>query len=130
MLFVQNPNFDENDAFSFFSPKDKTYIIAYDVEKSLLRLRFTLMHEIGHIELGHKCESNLARRMADYYAGYALALSPLIYKFASENVTDITSVFWVSTNCADICSKRYNNWMRYGGKYLKDYENDLINLIQ
>lgn len=65
---------DENsDAFSFFEPESKTYYIAYNDDKPLRRIRFTLMHEVGHIDLGHKSESALARKMADTYAGYALA---------------------------------------------------------
>ncbi len=88
------------------------------------------MHEVGHIDLGHKCESDLARKMADYYAGYALAPSPLIEKYASKNSLNISSTFWVSLECADVCALRYQNWKLYGGRYLKDYEIDLINLFE
>ncbi len=122
--------YDENDAFSFFSPDDNTYIIAYDDGKPLLRLRFTLMHEIGHIDLGHKGESDLAKRMADYYAGYALAPSPLISKFASNDVDHIRSVFWVSKYCAEVCCTRYMNWVLYGEEDLKDYEVILLGLFK
>ena len=118
---------EDNDAFSFYAPTLKTYVIVYNDKKPLRRIRFTLMHEIGHIDLGHKCESDLARKMADYYAGYALAPSPLVEKFASEKIADIASVFKVSIDCADVCSQRYQKWLRYGGSSLKDYEIDLIN---
>lgn len=121
---------DDNDAFSFFAPNLETYIIVYNDNKPLPRIRFTLMHELGHIELGHKGESNLARRMADYYAGYALAPSPLIDIYASEEIPDIVSVFWVSNECADICSSRYQKWRQYCGKSLKDYEIRLVNLFK
>lgn len=121
---------DNNDAFSFYAPELKTNIIVYNDDKPLSRIRFTLMHEVGHIDLGHKGESDLARRMADYYAGYALAPSPLIGKFASEEIHDIISTFGVSSECADICSCRYQNWKQYGGRCLKDYEIQLINIFQ
>lgn len=121
---------EDNDAFSFYDPKIKTQVIVYNDEKPLNRIRFTLMHELGHIDLGHKCESDLARKMADYYAGYALAPSPLIGKYACESVQDISAEFWISFECADICGNRYQNWKTYGGKYLKDYEIKLINLFE
>lgn len=53
---------EDNDAFSFFHPDLKTSVIVYNDDKPLQRIRFTLMHEIGHIDLGHKSESNLARQ--------------------------------------------------------------------
>lgn len=40
---------DDNDAFSFYDPKMKTQVIVYNDEKPLRRIRFTLMHELGHI---------------------------------------------------------------------------------
>ena len=89
------------------------------------------MHEIGHIDLGHKGESDLARKMADFYAGYALAPSPLIGRYANfEENFDIVSTFWVSPECAEICKNRYQNWLQYGGRELKDYEIELINLFE
>lgn len=57
---------ENNDAFSFYHPDFKTSVIVYNDDKPLRRIRFTLMHEIGHIDLGHKSESDLARKMADY----------------------------------------------------------------
>ena len=121
---------DNNDAFSFYSPELKTYIIVYNDNKPLQRIRFTLMHELGHIDLGHKGESELARKMADYYAGYALAPSPLIGFFASDEIFDIISTFWVSLECAEVCSLRYKNWKQFGGRHYKDYELQLLNLFR
>lgn len=120
---------EENDAFSFFSPKHNTFIIVYDDEKPLIRLRFTLMHEIGHILLGHKCESELAKKEADYFAAYALAPSPLIFRFTDGETNTIKSIFWISNQCAEICSSRFNNWITYGGCKLKNYEERIINLF-
>ncbi|MBQ8433196.1 MAG: ImmA/IrrE family metallo-endopeptidase [Clostridia bacterium] len=118
-----------NDAFSFFNPERNTYIIVYDDKKPLSRLRFTLMHEIGHIDLGHKSESNLARKMADCYASYALAPSPLIGLFTSGNKDEIQNEFGVSNECAEVCQKRYYKWSVYGGAKYKDYEQTLLDLI-
>lgn len=121
---------EDNDAFSFYDPTMKTQVIVYNDEKPLNRIRFTLMHELGHIDLGHKCESDLAKKMADYYAGYALAPSPLIGKYDCENAQDISSKFWISLECAAVRYDRYIKWVAYGGRYLKDYEINLINLFE
>ena len=120
----------QNDAFSFYEKTIATYIKAFDDSKPYERLRFTLMHELGHIDLGHKGESDLARRMADYYAGYALAPSPLIHRFATDDVTIIKYVFWVSNYCAEVCRIRYSNWLTYGGIDFRDYESKLLSLFQ
>lgn len=121
---------EKNDAFSFYVPELKNYVIVYNDNKSLPRIRFTLMHELGHIDLGHKSESELAKKMADYYAGYALAPSPLIGKNIFDKTFEITSFFWISMECAEACMHRYQNWQLYGGRDLKDYEIDLINLFE
>ena len=121
---------DENDAFSFFSPQDNTYIIVYDDKKPYERLRFTLMHELGHILLGHKSESDLAKRMADYFAGYALAPIPLIHCFAGKEPNKIRDVFLVSHYCAEVCSNRYSNWLAYGGIEFRGHEITLLSLFQ
>lgn len=120
---------DKHDALSFFSPELQRYVIAYNDEKPLPRLRFTLMHEIAHIDLEHRCESDLARRMADYYAGYALAPSPLIGLFTSGSKTEIQSKFSVSKECAEVSQNRYYKWSVYGGSNYKDYEITLLNLF-
>ena len=88
------------------------------------------MHEIGHIGLGHRSESDLARREADYFAGYALAPSPLIGEYASAGLHEVSSKFWVSLECAEICYSRYSNWVQFGDNHLKDYEIILLNLIK
>lgn len=60
-----------SDAFSFYSPQLDTYVIVYNDNRLLRRIRFTLMHEIGHIKMGHKGESDLAKKwliiMPDMY---------------------------------------------------------------
>ena len=128
--FLSREDNDKHDALSFFDPELKNYVIVYNDEKPLLRLRFTLMHEIAHIDLGHKCESDLARRMADYYAGYALAPYPLIGLLTSGSKEEIQNKFWVSKECAEICQSRYYKWSVYGGNGYRGYELLLLDLIK
>lgn len=119
---------DNNDAYSFYSPEYKTYFIIYN--KPLRRIRFTLMHELGHIDLGHRGGGDLAEREADAYAGYALAPSPLITQYASEEIPELMAAFWISKDCAEVRSSVYMNWKWYGGRYLKEYEIRLVNLFK
>lgn len=118
-----------NDAFSFRNPQDGNFIIAYDDDKTLLRIRFTLMHELGHIELGHNGESELARKMADYYAGYALAPTPLIYKYDCKNIQSIMATFQVSKPCAEARWDRYSNWSSYYDAPTKRHEKEILKMF-
>lgn len=43
---------DDEDAFSPFYPPINKHVIVYNENKSIDRVRFTLMHEIGHIDMG------------------------------------------------------------------------------
>lgn len=121
---------ENNDAFSFFDKQSNNYVIVYSDDKPLLRLRFTLMHEIGHIDLGHRSESDLAKRMADYYAGYALAPTPLIYQLIMRDSNDVSQAFWVSKSCAKVRYDRFIKWLMYSDGEFKDYENTLLSLFQ
>lgn len=120
----------ERDGISHFDPAANTFVIYYDDQQTYTRCRFTIMHEIGHITLGHKEESNLAKKMADYFAGYSLAPSPMIYKYNCEDYLDIAEKFFVSEECADICFQRFDKWLNFGGRYYKDYEKALIKLFK
>lgn len=90
----------EQNGMSYFDPSLQTHIICYDDEQCVERQRFTVMHEIGHIDMGHKHGSQLAEAMANHYAGYALAPSPLIQKYNCEDFDDISAVFNISVECA------------------------------
>ena len=119
----------ELDATSFYAPNLKTFVIYYDETQSLERIRFTLMHEVGHITMGHKEESDLAKKMADYFAAYALAPSPIIMQFHCEDYIDVAHIFVISTLCADYSFQRYRNWVDFSG-HLKSYECELIALFK
>ena len=106
-----------------------TFIICYDDSKGCERTRFTLMHEIGHIDMGHREESELARKVADYYAAYALAPTPIIALMGCKDYMDVAKTFKVSQTCADICFQRFVNWERIPVN-LKPYEESLLDLFQ
>lgn len=118
----------EKEGLSHYDPELGTFVIYCDDSMSYTRVRFTLMHEIGHIILGHREESALARKMADYFSAYALAPSPLMRHYECEDYMDVANKFAVSQECADICFQRFTNWLYYGGK-MKSYETELIDLF-
>ena len=129
-LNVQNElRGQENEGVSLFDPTQNRFIIFYDDLLSRTRVRFTIMHEIGHIRLEHCNEGTLAKKMADYFAAYALVPSPLIRHFGCKESIDVSNRFDVSKECADICFQRYNNWLQYGGVDYKPYEIRLLNLF-
>ncbi len=124
--FVKLKN-NAEDGVSYYDTELCTFVIWYRDDCCVERQRFTVMHEIGHIDLGHRCESELARIMANYYAAYALAPSPLIQHYKCHDYIDTAYAFGISERCAYLCFQRYINWLNYSGD-LKDYEKSLIEL--
>ncbi|MDE6434652.1 MAG: ImmA/IrrE family metallo-endopeptidase [Lachnospiraceae bacterium] len=118
------------DAINYYDERYKCFVIIYDDKPSLQRQRFSIMHEIGHILLGHKQESDLARIQANYFAAYALAPNPLIHFYDIEDYVELAETFNISQECAMLCAYRYNNWLQFGSQDFLPYENDLMKLFQ
>lgn len=118
------------EAFNFLNPYIQKYVIYYNSNQNIKRIRFTLMHEIGHIVLGHKEESPLAKKEADFFAAYALAPYPLINFKECEDCIDVEKIFDVSAQCAQIAFASYQNWYKFGGNDYKTHELKLINMIK
>lgn len=116
---------------SYFDSKHNTYLIwINDINSNYQpRLNFTIMHEIGHIRLGHKCDSILAEIEANFFAAYALVPSPLPGLMRCESFIDIADTFHVSIECAYNSSSRIRNWCDYGGP-IKQYEKRLLNYFK
>ncbi len=117
------------DAINYYNNRINRYLIIYDDKVSLQRQRFSIMHEIGHILLGHKQESDLARIQANYFAAYVLAPNPLIHYFEIEDYIELAEKFNISQECAMLCASRYNNWLQYGSREFLPYENELMTLF-
>ena len=115
------------DGISYFDPKRKKYIIYFRPDGTKKRLRFTIGHEIAHIRMEHRGESELARRIADYYSAYLLAPSPWIGYAGCEDFADVAAAFDISDICAMRCFERYARWKKISFK--KAYEKTLLDLI-
>lgn len=104
--------------------------IIYNDDMNCKRIRFTIMHEIGHIILDHKEYSELAEKEANHFAAYALAPPPLVHFFEIEDFSELAIVFDVSERFAFYAMNRYNNWFRFGSIRYLSYEEELIDLFK
>ena len=103
--------------------------IYYDDTMYERRIRFTIMHEIGHIILDHSEHSDLAESEANFFAKYALAPPPLIHKYKLEDYYELAEVFQLSLECAMNAMRSYHSWLSYGPSDYLDYEIVLLNLF-
>ena len=106
--YVDIPLFERQDGISCRNIK-KEYSIIYDGNTMKQRIRFTIMHEIGHIVLGHRHSSQLAEKEANYFAAYALAPKPLIKKYNINNESVLSKFFDVSYSCSEVILSNINN---------------------
>lgn len=114
-----------------FSIIDKTgisrQVVFYDDSAPLGRQRFSILHEIGHIVLGHKQDSELAEAEADFFAKFAIAPPMLVSMTRPSDYMDIAHSFGLSAECAYNSMSYYNKWLRIPG--YKAYEHSLLELF-
>jgi hypothetical protein len=108
--------------------KENVFNIYYDNAQMERRQRFTIMHEIGRIKLGHKEDSVYAEKCANHFASYALAPSSLIMKFGCEDFIDVAEKFHVSDECAILAFDRYQRWANFSYG-IRPYETNLNNMV-
>ena len=101
-------------------------IIEYNDLMSEERIRTTIFHEIGHIELRHVCECELSETEAEWFGVYMIAPAPLVGLYKIEDYKDLSDVFYTSLECGKNSFQRYINWKEKPG-FLKEYEERLIN---
>lgn len=119
------------DGLSYRDPTLDTFVIwVNDLDSTYEpRLNFTIMHEIGHIRMGHRNDSPLAEMIANYYAAYSLVPSPLPALLKCSSFMEIMDEFNLSMDCAFNCYRRCMNWAMYGGP-IKPYEQKLKEYYQ
>lgn len=108
--------------------KNGEYRIFYNDTHCKERQKFTIMHEIGHIVLGHRENSIYAEKCANYFATYALAPSPMIGRTGCEDFVDISNRFGISYESAIWAFDRYTRWATVSCG-LKPYEIKLRRLF-
>ena len=122
---------NHKDGLSYYDPNIHTFVILVNDIDSFTEEHdeFTIMHEIGHIKLGHKGDSQLAEMEANCFAAYALVPSPIANMYGCESASEIVKVFGVSLPCAKICWERYEKWVKYSGP-VKPYEKELMEFLR
>ena len=100
-------------------------IIEYNDTLTPERIRTTIFHEIGHIELKHTCACSLAEAEAEWFGVYMIAPAPLVDLYNLEDSMDLAVTFDTSMECGYYSMVRYIKWKRYTW-ILKDYEKELV----
>ncbi len=96
-----------NDAFTLQS------VIFYNDNFPLKeRQRFSLMHEVGHIILGHNGECGEFEEEADIFASYMLAPRIIIHNFKCQNADQIHKMFGLSYAASNKALISYRKWFQ------------------
>ncbi len=116
----------DKDGFSWYNPKSKKCEIYYNNNiKPWLRYKFTIPHELGHIEFGHVFEKKITSRMeevADEFARQLYIPQILLFKKNILTVHEVMSAFDVTEGYADITLDRLKNRLNYHGEKFSDNE--------
>lgn len=104
------------DGFTVF--KKGKYHIYYNESQDSKRIKFTIWHEIAHIQLGHleaDCTKSKEQKEeeANHFAAYLMAPLALIHKLGLEDPREIAELFEISINLACNAYKHYTNAFRY-----------------
>lgn len=102
--------------------------IFYNDSRDRRRIRFTILHEIGHFVFGHCQHSDLAEAMANFFAKYMIAPPPLILMYQVEDYVELARIFDISLECARYSFHYYRQWLKRveGKKSFENYELKLI----
>lgn len=92
-------------------------IVAYNSHKHKGRIRFTLMHELGHHILNHIGDSDLNEQEANAFASNILAPRMAIHYAKCKNAEDVSKIFQVSHEAAIHAYNDYRRWYRHVIKY-------------
>lgn len=100
-----------------YSTREKgVYVIYYNDEQPPTRVKFTIWHEIGHIQLGHLdgCEKSTERieAEANHFAAYIIAPLVFVFLLGLETPCEIADTLGISINCACNVYEHYQKAMR------------------
>ncbi len=97
-----------DDAFRMGSRR----LIAYNDTKPRGRVRFSLMHELGHHILEHKCDTASNEWEADYFANNLLAPRIVLYYARLKQIRKISDLFEMSVSAAHYAAQDFSRWCR------------------
>jgi len=87
--------------------------VACNLQESPGRVRFTKLHEAGHLLRGHLQDSELAEVEANFWAKYAIAPPVLVEELDLTTVEEIVQQFGTSAECATYILQQHSNWLRH-----------------
>ena len=87
-------------------------IVAYNPDRPHGRIRFSLMHELGHHVLGHTGVSDQNEKEANAFASHILAPRMAIHYSRCKNANDVARLFDMSFEAADNAFIDYRRWHR------------------
>lgn len=103
-----------DDAFHYKDFK----IVAYDETKLWQRIRFSLMHELGHIILDHTEETPQTEHEANYFASHILVPRMAIYYSRCRNKESVAKLFDISLSAAELALDDYEIWYKKASKHM------------
>ncbi len=106
---------------------NETWYIYYNKDMPRGRVRFTILHEIGHIVLGHLQESDVAEAEANFFAKFAIAPPSLVHLIRPSDYIDVALAFDLSGEGAFYSWIYYQKWLNVTGS--ADYERALESMF-
>lgn len=88
----------------------KNRLILYNDRVNSGRMRFSQMHELGHIVLGHTDSTQVTEEEADYFASNILAPRPIIHREKLKTSDEIHNYFGISYSAANYVIRDFKNW--------------------
>jgi hypothetical protein len=103
--------------------------IYYNAEVGDRRIRFTLMHELGHICLDHQQENEVAEAEANFFAKNILVPPCIIQLMDIKDYHEISDKFDVSLEMSRYQMDYYQKWLQYGGSSFTEYEKRILHVF-
>lgn len=85
--------------------------IYYNQKATIGRIRFSLMHELGHHILGHVGQNQQNEDEADFFASNILAPRLMMYRLHCKNADDIHATFNISYAASNRAIREYHKWI-------------------
>lgn len=86
------------------------HIVAYNDKKPMTRIRFSLMHELGHHLLEHKNDSSENEAEANYFASNLLAPRIAMYYAKLKTIIEVADLFDLSSSAAYYAAQDFSEW--------------------
>lgn len=110
-----------DDAFHF-KPKK---LVAYNEDQSFYRIRFSLMHELGHIVLNHSGDHQKNEREANYFASHILAPRMAVYYAKPADSAELSHMFQISREAARIVLSDMQLWYQHTRYHMTQLDQQL-----